>query len=788
MQWGRVRLADRRMRDHRPILNWVVGVAVGASLIVAGGMSVAGHQIGHYPSYYPDEIRIDVADPAAAAQGLLEATLHAYVGAVPRFAGPVPETVNAASSLGSFLILTFNASSSRLANADARCAAARGVLAALRDKPAPGFIFHPYPVTPYHADYLHHADLIEAAKAAVDGKALPAGSLAVGATGDLAKAMVQARWPLAAARVDVVVEVVSIEDLLAADSVQFGGWSGSPWLREGWFQAHRLLAPTQEAARRDTVDDVFEHLLRGVTLDLAQRADLERRLVSELTADCVRVVAGYVSRKEFFNGSYPSGIENVAYDSLSGLNSPIFVRTAKLKDYPWNGKLQLAVADGPGAAWNPVGGFTDAMGRLVWSAIGDPALIAFPFNASWMPNRVQSEVFKVTGQSGGVRVPAEAVRPQAGSGAFAAVGRRTFSSAKVTYEVLLSPFEDGTQASMADLLYPFAFVYRWGVKAAGAAAREPRLQPMMTAMQEQLVGVRPVRVESTTHAVAEGLNVVWKTAVLEIYLRSVPGDDPQVAAVAAPWSTVPWHLLVLMEEAVTRGYAAFSEQEAARRQVPWLDLVRDAVLRAKLHDIAAQFEREGYRPEALKDLVDADEARARWRSLRTFAEKSGHFLVANGPYRLKHWGPRSVVLEAVREMTYPLGFGTFDRFVNPPKAEIESAALTGDEVAVRASVEMALKAGRGYRTVKEPLTRTATRGVYGLLVVSRYLLIGADRKVLKLDKMQWTDSGDFIIKLPDRLPEGRYQIVLAVFLDGNAVQPSFRVLPFRVGASLLNEP
>jgi hypothetical protein len=251
---------------------------------------------------------------------------------------------------------------------------------------------------------------------------------------------------------------------------------------------------------------------------------------------------------------------------------------------------------------------------------------------------------------------------------------------------------------------------------------------------------------------------------------------------------VPWHLLELMEEAVARGYAAFSEQEAVRRQVPWLDLVRDPVLRAKLHDIAAQFEREGYRPEALKDLVDADEARARWRSLRTFAENSGHFLVANGPYRLKRWSAQSVVLEAVREMAYPLGFGTFDRFVNPPRAEIESVTLAGDEVVVRASIKMALKAGRGYRTVKEPLTRTATRGVYGLLVVSRYLLIGADGKVLKLDKMQWTDSGDFAIKLPDRLPGGRYKIVLAVFLDGNAVQPSFRMLPLRVGTSVQNEP
>ena len=44
------------------------------------------------PPYYPDEIRIDVVDPAAAAKGLSDETLHAYVGAAPNFAGPFLST------------------------------------------------------------------------------------------------------------------------------------------------------------------------------------------------------------------------------------------------------------------------------------------------------------------------------------------------------------------------------------------------------------------------------------------------------------------------------------------------------------------------------------------------------------------------------------------------------------------------------------------------------------------------------------------------------------------------
>jgi hypothetical protein len=242
-------------------------------------------------------------------------------------------------------------------------------------------------------------------------------------------------------------------------------------------------------------------------------------------------------------------------------------------------------------------------------------------------------------------------------------------------------------------------------------------------------------------------------------------------------------LLVLMEEAVIRGYAAFSQAEAARRRIPWLDLVRDEALRAKLQDLAAQFERERYRPEALRDIVTADEAQARWRALGAFAEKNRHFLVANGPYRLKTWTADSVVLEAVRELTYPLGFGTFDRFVNPPKAVIQEATQQAGVITVRADAEIILKMGRNYGHVKEPLLRTTSRGVHGLLVVSRYLLIDSDGKVVEVDKMQWKEDGHFSVELPKRLPPGDYTVIVGIFLDGNSVQPSAKMLRVRIGAA-----
>ncbi len=127
------------------------------------------------------------------------------------------------------------------------------------------------------------------------------------------------------------------------------------------------------------------------------------------------------------------------------------------------------------------------------------------------------------------------------------------------------------------------------------------------------------------------------------------------------------------------------------------------------------------------------------------------------------------MLEAVREITYPLGFGTFDRFVNPPRAVIEAVTQDAGKITVRAERRDDSEDGHeNTGSVKEPLLRTTTRGVDGLLVVSRYLLIDPDGKVLKVDKMQWKEDGDFTIELPERLPPGQYTVILGIFLDGNS--------------------
>src|SRR4029450_1118518 len=98
--------------------------------------------------------------PAAARAPLRAGTLHAYLGADPFAGGRLPPNVRAVESLGSLVTVTGNAASPAARSRDARCELLGRALRGLQ--PAPPFVAHPYPVTPYHPDFLEHWDLAQA--------------------------------------------------------------------------------------------------------------------------------------------------------------------------------------------------------------------------------------------------------------------------------------------------------------------------------------------------------------------------------------------------------------------------------------------------------------------------------------------------------------------------------------------------------------------------------------------------------------------------------------------------
>jgi hypothetical protein len=775
------------VRMRRKDMPHAVAVLLMAVLVVTLSPIKAcpGHELPYYPSYYPQEIRIEAVNPGSAAALLQKSAIQAYIGPNPFPSGKIPDGVGAAASFGSYLVLTFNHASEAVPDQERRCTAAGQILSYL-DGDHATFRHHPYPVTPYHMDYLHHFDALQAARIAYRERAAKANvpidrTARVGAHGRVAETLIPSSWRPTDTTWDAVLEEIDISALVAEDSTSINGWQGPPWLKEGWYHAYRLLAPyLADETVKPTVEAIYRRLIDGDYQGREARLDLERKFVSWLTQGCQRVVVGYTLKTEYYSADYTAGIENIAYDAHAGFNSPIFIRTVKLKDFPWNGWLRLGTQAKPQAAWNPIGGFTDAVGRLIWSALGDPALLLAPHNSTWMANRFSPNIAISDARGEGGGVPRDALLPEPHHGLWREVGEGRRASVKLIYRGLPSAFHDGTAMTVADLLYPYSMAVRWGTHGQSHAPEyDPAIEASAAVMRPTLAGLRVLGVEREAKAFGE-LKLTQEVPVVEVYLNNTSPDFPYLTAIAPPWSTLPWHLIALMEEAVIRGFAAFSAGEAQRRGVAWLDLARDQRLKDRLAALVAEFEVQGYRPKALQGLAAEAEARQRWGALKSFYQAHGHFLVTNGPYLLHHWDENVVVLQVFRDLSYPLGVGSYDKYAYPPRALIAKLEARHNRIEMAAEMEKVEKAQRSYHVVREPLGNQAMVGVYRVKPLATYVVLSSQGEVRKAGSASYAGDGIFTIELEGKVPPGRYTILATLYLNDNYIEPDVRMASYEV--------
>jgi len=768
-----------------------MGVAVAALLVAvvfAPRTAQAGHESPFYPSFYPQEIRIETLDPAPVAAGWSKPRVHAYVGPDLFAGGSVPPDATGVASLHSYLVLTFDAlygpyaaGSSDVQN---RCAAAGRTLRALMPGGA-GFVPHPYPVTPYHADYLEQFDLARRAQAqyfAQDDDAAAGRGLRIRTRGRLAEALVPGGWKADASGWDATLEEIDIDRLGSPSSTWLGGWIGAPWVKQGWFQAHRLYADHFVGGTAGLrAEAAYRRLVAGAYRNATERINLERALVTMLVAGCERVVVGYTLQREYFNTDYSNGVENVAFDSQAGLLSQIFLRTVKLKDFPWNGWLRLGIATKPDTAWNPVGGFDDAFGRLLWLAMGDPALLPEPYGGSWIANRASAVA---SAASGVITVPKDALAPEAGTGLLRPVGAGKTARLRLRYSVVTSSFHDGSATGVADILYPYIFAFRWGVERRGnGGSFDPAIARSTALTREWLAGFKLIGVKTQTRDFGSDLKFTYRVPVVDVYLNHQSTDPWEAAAVAPPWSTLPWQVIVLMEEAVQRGIAAFSKSEAQRLRVPWLDLVRDREVGGRLAMLVDEFRQEGYRPEALRQLVTADEARERWSALARFYAEHGHFLITNGPYRLDSWSADGVVLQVFRDSSYPQGVGSFDAYAIPLRAYASKFEDRGDRIEIAADVERVSKFQRSYEIERVALAPESDGAENNDRPECRYVIVGPGGNVVRAGLAVFRKDGKFVVDLKDLTAPGLYTVAAALIIGGNAMNPEVRIIEHRVAAS-----
>jgi hypothetical protein len=380
-----------------------------------------------------------------------------------------------------------------------------------------------------------------------------------------------------------------------------------------------------------------------------------------------------------------------------------------------------------------------------------------------------------------VPVPADAVLPKPGSGRLLAVGPGKAARLGVKFRVLGSAFHDGTRVTAADLFYPYVIAWRWGSERDGGVY-DPAIARATALARASLLGLRVEASDTVSRSIRFGdVTVSHELLLIDAYFDLATGDLDRLAAVAPPWNAAPWTVLALMEETVRRGWAAFSQEEAARRGVPWLDLVRSPELGQRMAGLIDAFTRDGFRPVGLESLVTVEEARQRWAALAAFYREHGHFLVTNGPYRLKGWSPGAATLEAFRDLSYPLGVGSFDALPTPRRAFITKVEPEPAGLQLVVEVERVQKFQRSYRIVRGPLAGApAVIGPAEPPPVCRYLVLGRDSEVVLAGEGR-LEAGSFHLDLTGRLAPGDYSVEAAVYVGGNAMNPEIARIPYRVG-------
>jgi len=384
----------------------------------------------------------------------------------------------------------------------------------------------------------------------------------------------------------------------------------------------------------------------------------------------------------------------------------------------------------------------------------------------------------VEASSAGLTVPADTLIPEPGTGQLEAVGPGKTARLKLTYRLLGSAFHDGTKMNAADLLYAYMFAWRWS---GPGEAYDPAVAAATLPLRRALVGVRLAGSDTTSKSFRVGdFNVSRELFIVDVYLAVPPEDPEQDAAVAPPWGTLPWHVLALMEEAVMRDWAAFSADEARRRGVEWLDLARSPTLNARLLGLVEEFAATGWRPDTLRDLVGVEGARGRWIALAAFFKEHGHFLVTNGPYRLKSWSTDHASLEAFRDMSYPLGVGSFDAYAIPRRGYVTGITRDGDQLKLTADVETLVKFGRNHRLERQPMQSLAPDVLKRTAPECRYVIFDGDGQAVLAGAARPGEDRSFAIDIGGKLSDGRYTLAAEIAVNANAMNAEIRRYEFAV--------
>ena len=171
------------------------------------------------------------------------------------------------------------------------------------------------------------------------------------------------------------------------------------------------------------------------------------------------------------------------------------------------------------------------------------------------------------------------------------------------------------------------------------------------------------------------------------------------------------------------------------------------------------------------------------KSRLAFHKAHGHFLVTNGPYKLKSWSADGVTLEAFRDLTYPLGVGSYDAYAIPRRGFVTGSEWNGDRLVLSGDIEIVDKFQRSYRLVRTPLKSVPAEVLRRAAPECRYIVTDESHRVVLSEVASPGADANFHIDFKGRLPPGRYTLGAVIAVNGNVMNAEIRRIPVVVAAN-----
>ena len=178
--------------------------------------------------------------------------------------------------------------------------------------------------------------------------------------------------------------------------------------------------------------------------------------------------------------------------------------------------------------------------------------------------------------------------------------------------------------------------------------------------------------------------------------------------------------------------------------------------------------------------MSAEEARRRWAALAAFYREHGHFLVTNGPYRLKRWNSERVTLEAFRDLSYPLGVGSYDAYAIPRRGFVTEVVEKNGRFRISADIEVVRKFQRSYAVDRQPLPTVPPVERVRAAPEFRYTVLDEQGRVVTAGAVRPGDDAAFDVNLEARLSPGRYTMLAMIVVNENAMNAEIRRIPVLV--------